>query len=90
LLAENNPVFDKVAEFSNNPVDVELSLPKFEISYETQNLEQDLKSLGVSTLFDIKLSDLSDISNETLYVTKVLHKAVLKVNLNALQTYKES
>ena len=32
------------------------------------------------TIFDAKNSNLSDISDEPLYVSKVVHKAIIKVN----------
>ena len=60
--------------------EVELTLPKFEISFEWSNLENDLKSLGVTNIFDAKSSNLTNISDEPLHVSKIVHKAVIKVN----------
>ncbi len=66
--------------FQTGASEVDLTLPKFETSFEWTNLDEDLKSLGVKTVFDAKNSNLSDISNEPLYVSKVVHKAIIKVN----------
>ena len=58
---------------------MELTLPKFETSFEWSNPEEDLISLGVKQIFS-KSSNLTDISFEDLYVSKVVHKAIIKVN----------
>ncbi len=36
--------------------------------------------MGVKTLFDAENAKLTDISDEPLHVSKVVHKAVIKVN----------
>ena len=59
--------------------EVELVLPKFETDFNWENLEETLKSLGVKTLFDEENAKLTDISDEPLHVSKVVHKAVVKV-----------
>ena len=59
---------------------VRLVLPKFETSFEVEGFSEKLQSLGLTTLFDAQKSNLSNISNEPLSVTKMIHKAVVKVN----------
>ena len=60
---------------------VTVNLPKFEASHELGNLENVLRNLGLVNLFDESLADLSRISNEErLVVSKVAHKAVIKVD----------
>jgi serine protease inhibitor len=55
-------------------------LPKFEMSFEVKGLMKKLQSMGVSSLFDETNSNLSNISDEPLYVSKMSHNAVIKVN----------
>ena len=55
-------------------------LPKFEMDFKWENLEETLKGLGVKTLFDEKNANLNNISDEDLFVSEVVHKAVVKVN----------
>ena len=55
-------------------------LPKFEVDFKWENLEETLKSLGVKAVFDVENANLNNISDEALYVSKVVHKAVIKVN----------
>ena len=39
-----------------------------------------MKSLGVQTLFNAEDAKLTEISDEPLQVSKVVHKAIIKVN----------
>jgi len=55
-------------------------LPKFEMSFEVKGLMKKLQSMGVTSLFDETKSNLSNISDEPLYVSKMSHNAVIKVN----------
>jgi len=57
---------------------VMLTVPRFKMEFET-SLTDTLKDLGVEELFDAD-ADLSDISNESLYVSQISHKAVIEVN----------
>merc|ERR1719499_2049438 len=63
---------------SRGPVNVEM--PKFKASGKAQ-LSVVFRQLGVRTLFDSDLANLTDISSEPdLYVQKVIHQAELEVN----------
>ena len=59
--------------------DVEVEIPKFETSFEVKDMEGILKRLGVERIFDSR-ADLSEISESPIYVSKISHKAVVKVN----------
>jgi serpin B len=50
------------------------------MSFEVKGLMKKLQSMGVSSLFDETKSNLSNISDEPLYVSKMSHNAVIKVN----------
>ena len=53
-------------------------IPKFEINYES---DLDGKMLNMKRLFDANKADLSGINGKKgLYVSKALHKTVLKVD----------
>jgi len=58
---------------------VMLTVPRFKMEFET-SLRDTLKDLGVEDLFDEGNVDLSDISDQGLYVSQVNHKAVIEVN----------
>ena len=75
---DSTSLLEKVDSAVGSPV--RLVLPKFETSFEVQDLEKMLVSLGLSTLFEPTKSNLSNISDQPLYVSKMSHKAVVKVN----------
>ena len=50
------------------------------MDFKWENLEETLKSLGVKDIFEEGNTNLNNISNEALFVSKVVHKAVVKVN----------
>ena len=60
--------------------DVVVVLPKFETSFEANNLVEIFKSLGVEKLFNDGEADLSSIADESLSVTDIVHKAVIKLD----------
>jgi serine protease inhibitor len=56
-----------------------LVLPKFETNFDWTDVEENLKDLGLETLFDSDKAKLTEISDEPLHISKVCHKAVVKV-----------
>ena len=62
-------------------VDVRVSLPKFSIDQESVALAEFLKTVGMVDLFHETKADLSGIDGtENLFVSTVIHKAVVEVN----------
>ncbi len=57
------------------------NLPKFEISFDVPNMIETMKSLGVNLIFG-KDADLSNISEEELFVSEIKHKATVKVSIS--------
>ena len=57
-------------------------LPKFEMSLEVPEIIETLKSLGVNSIFDSN-ADLSNISEEELFVSNINHKAVVEVSTSS-------
>ena len=51
--------------------EVEIQLPRFEVSFEWKGVSKHIKEEGVRSLFDELSADLSEIADEKLYVTKV-------------------
>ena len=61
---------------------VRTTIPKFKITYKTESFTENLKQMGISSLFDER-SDLSGMTggvNKGLYVSQIIHKAVIDVN----------
>ncbi len=57
-----------------------VSIPKFEMTWGTENVIPELQVLGITDLFS-NAADLSGMDGTTeLYVSKVLHKAFVEVN----------
>jgi serpin B len=71
-------LFESVRESFWEAEDLILQIPKFEMEYGTKNLNQALKNLGMETAFTGD-ADLSGI-REGLFISRVLHKAFIKVN----------
>ncbi|MDR3562639.1 MAG: serpin family protein [Negativicutes bacterium] len=60
--------------------DIDITLPKFKFEAEYQ-LRDILSGMGMVDAFDVMSADLSGISGKKdLYITKVIHKAVIEVN----------
>jgi serpin B len=59
------------------PQEISLHLPKFKIGF-TKSLKEPFKTLGVTDVFGN--ADLTDISNETLFVSDIIHKTEVEVN----------
>jgi hypothetical protein len=64
---------------SLNSRDLLLKMPKFKLGFKTQ-LVSAFKALGVVDIFDEASADLSDITDESLFVSDILHEAKIEVN----------
>ena len=58
---------------------VTVSMPAFESSFEA-NINDVLQSLGATSMFDVNKANFSLISDESLFVGDVLHKAKIRVD----------
>jgi len=56
-----------------------VTIPRFKCEYET-DLNNSLKSLGMTSAFDPARADFSGISREKLYISRVKHKTFVDVN----------
>ncbi len=77
---ETKVLFEKLQ--STNRFMTEGFIPKFEISFDVPNIIETLKSLGVNTIFDND-ADLSNISDENLYVSNIKQKTFVKVSISS-------
>ena len=64
-------------KLSYNNVDV--LMPAFDAGYE-DTLNEPLTRMGIQDLFDESKADLTDMTDERVAVTSVIHEAVVKVN----------
>ena len=67
-----------VANLANEIYETEVTIPRFEASFDWKDLSVVMKKSGVQTLFDEQRANLSNISDEPLYVTKVNN--MMKIN----------
>jgi len=69
---------------ANEEVDLDLSLPRFKIEYESSGLPGDLQAMGMSDAFDwskAQLQGIATVPPETpLYIDDVLQKAMIDVS----------
>ncbi|GFR30169.1 serpin B10 [Trichonephila clavata] len=62
-------------------VNVKVQLPKFTLNFEIADLPKRLRKLGVEKIFDSRKADFSAmILNKGLFVSEIIHKAVIEVN----------
>eukprot|EP00091_Calanus_sinicus_P001538 TRINITY_DN1154_c0_g2_i4.p1 TRINITY_DN1154_c0_g2~~TRINITY_DN1154_c0_g2_i4.p1 ORF type:complete len:294 (-),score=72.12 TRINITY_DN1154_c0_g2_i4:354-1103(-) len=64
---------------SLNSRDLLLKMPKFKLGFRTQ-LVSAFKALGVADIFDEASADLSDITDESVFVSDILHETKIEVN----------
>ena len=66
---------------------VEVVFPEFEATFDFSGdvSKEALRRLGVKSIFDKIDCDLSEISNEPIYVDQVAHKAVIRVDRRGTQ-----
>ncbi len=74
---ENEKLYDMIEnanEFDNKAVQVELSMPKFDVNWNG-DISKQLRSLGITDVFDADKSDFSPLSDESngLLVSGVNH-----------------
>ncbi len=60
--------------------DVTLSLPKFDVNFDVAGADVVLGRLGVRSMFQPSDANFSEISDEPLFISTLVHKAVLKVH----------
>jgi serine protease inhibitor len=64
---------------SNGTTEVELSLPKFKYEFK-RKLNDDLKNLGMGIAFEPFVADFSNISDQGLFISYVLHQTFIETN----------
>lgn len=69
--------FDDTDDYEEN--EIELSLPRFTIDSDLQ-LRTVLQHLGITDIFDPAKANLSKLSRQPTFVSRVFHKAIIEVN----------
>jgi serpin B len=64
---------------SNGTTEVELSLPRFKYEFKRE-LNDDLKNLGMGVAFEPFSADFSNISDQGLFISFVLHQTFIETN----------
>ncbi|HWR74359.1 MAG TPA: serpin family protein [Bacteroidales bacterium] len=64
---------------SNGTTEVELSLPRFKYEFK-RKLNDDLKNLGMGVAFEPFSADFSNISDQGLFISFVLHQTFIETN----------
>lgn len=59
---------------------VDLTLPKFRITWGTENFNDTLSAMGMPLAFDDQKADFSNLADQFLYITAVLQKAFVGVD----------
>ena len=59
---------------------VQLTLPRFKMDHEVKQMKDILKALGVVDMFDSQLANFKKMTSEDIFVSDVIHKAVIEVN----------
>ena len=68
-----------MAYLSNGTIEVELSLPRFKYEFKRE-LNDDLKNLGMGVAFEPFAADFSNISDQDLFISFVLHQTFIETN----------
>lgn len=66
-------------QLSYGATEVQLSLPKFEYEYK-RNLNDDLTSLGMGVAFDPYNADFSNITDQDIFISRVLHQTFIRTD----------
>jgi serine protease inhibitor len=69
--------FDQLGLLSLN--EREIYLPKFEFNYENK-LNDELEAMGMSDAFSSSLANFNNISDEDIFISKVMHKTYIKTD----------
>lgn len=64
---------------SGSTAEVHLSMPKFEYEYKRE-LNDDLAALGMGVAFDPFNADFSNISDQEIFISRVLHQTFIKTD----------
>lgn len=64
---------------SYGTAEVQLSLPRFEYEYKRE-LRDDLSALGMGVAFDPFKADFSNISDQDIFISRVLHQTFIKTD----------
>lgn len=72
-------VLTDVAGVADDVYDVELSLPKFDVSADI-DLKDTLSALGITDVFNSELADFSAVTDEQAFLSEVQHAARLAVD----------
>ncbi len=60
--------------------EVTITLPKFKYSFGTRNINDELKSLGLIKAYNAYEADFLGITDEQVFISRVMHKAFIEVN----------
>lgn len=71
---------DERLDIQSTNSEVDVLLPRFEANYDWMDLADSLKYLGVESIFNAEKSNLTNISDDPLYVSAIVHKAIIKVD----------
>lgn len=71
-------VLNEMMKAEEDP-DLEVFLPRFSLSTDFK-MNDILERMGLVDIFDEKKSNLSNISKHLVYVSNIVHKAVIEVN----------
>lgn len=71
--------FSSILDQMSSQNKLELTLPRFKLSYGTRSLKKELRSLGVNSCFDDDMALLELSEDPTVHLHEVFHKAVLEV-----------
>ncbi len=71
---ELDNIDSKLIKASSTKAGLNIYIPKFKFEYEL-NLQNDLEKLGVKDAFDTKKANFKNISDDSIYVSRAIHKA---------------
>jgi serpin B len=76
----NEEKFAEIKDSLKKRGDFSVNIPKFKMEYGKKSLKNILKNMGMKDSFEAGKADFSGISDEDIFVSDVLHKAVIDVN----------